>query len=853
MERFYKKHSKGSSLVFVIIAVAFVGILGSILLNVTLINIETKGTDRDVKKNFYTTESVMDKLNITLENISADAMKDAYVKLLGNYTDEVMNTTEQATIQNSFATNYINAILDSITNNNTQLIDDTLNQKVKTLPDGSLYDIDKISHKLEQDLEDTSLEQYITTQGDPKLEVFFDGNKVDSEKYLLLKNMKVKYYENTDASNADSEISTWITTDIKFSVPILRFEGGGTYPNFTEYSIIGDDEVLTQGSASATIDGSLYAGFNGFNINNLANVTVKRKSANIITRQDINVFQNASLTLGEKENLVNVYAKNYRTSKVVGSNSTQKASLKVYANSYIMDDLDLDAPYSDAYFGGDNAAYYGYSFNKDNTTDTRTVLASEYSSAIQINGKHSSLEMASDMSSILLGGRAYISRVYQNEASLDKNDILMGESLAVKSDQNYYLVSDEYMKEGYTNPMSWSAYDALDGAVGEKEVLSDKVVGRTSGIGRLLKSGTGQGVVPFVYDISSQSGSGAMVYFYYNFKSQAAADTFFNNYCDKDDLKNKIVSNEYLHFGENSISGMGISISPNIALFASSNYMTYTSNGNNPGEFKTYGKTIDTGDEAKLKQESIDYAITYKALQLELSTKNKNIYESTYDGSDPSGTTGFGMSDTQLEGNQIFDSIMAIDRDNNTQHDFVIDGISSNHADLGFQSSGDVKVKAVPVDVDGTYVWAIFVVRDNATPTDSPISLDTTVLGNIHYNDGTSLISYDRMNHAAIVVSNCNISVDTSLRGLVISDNKVYVSNTISLTAEPALLRNMFRKQRATEGTKDVKDKFITYFTAFSGFSAGEGSGASDGAIDISRYITYSNWKKNADENEASS
>lgn len=842
MKSFCKKHNKGSSLVFVIIAVAFVGILASILLNVTLINIETKGTDRAVKKNFYKTETVMDKLNITLENISGEAMRIAYVDLLTDYTKNVTNTTDQTKIQNQFAKVYIDKILEKIATSVAISVDPLDNTRM--MLNGGNYDIDKIKNALNTDFSGESLDKYITTDpGDANLELYFNGNQVDGEKYLLLKNMRVKYFENTDGSNKDSEISTWITTDIKFSVPVLRFEGGGTYPNFTEYAIIGDEEVLSSGTAA--VEGSLYAGKNGFNINSLADVTVKRKSANIITRGKVNVQQQASLTLGEENNLVNVYATDYVTSKSPAANSLQKATLRVYANSYIMDDLSLDAPYSDAYFGG-GGAYYGYSFNKDNTTDTKTTLDAEYSSAILINGRYSALDM-SGMSSILLGGRAYISKYHQSNESyhLPQKNILMGESLSVKSDQNFYLVSPEHLKEGCTNPMTWELYQAK---APDGEVLSDEITRPSSKLGKLLKSGTGQGVVPFVYDIGSTSGNAALVYFYYNFKSQAAADTYFKKYCDKEEMRKKIVSSEYLQFGENSISKMGITITSNVAMFASGNWMTYTSNGNNPGTFEVHDeKTIPAGDEPMLKQQSIDYARTYKALQLELSTQNKDKFESTYEGSDAEKTTGFGMSAEQLKGKQIFDSIMTIRGDrSNTQHDFVKD---ASVADKGFNPlpSTSVKIKAVPVDVEGTKVWAIFVVDSNPSSNASPISLES-ILANIQYNDNGTTIHFSKNDHVAIVVANCGISANCKMRGLVISDTKVVLASGANIIAEPALLREMFRKQRTEEGGKpDAKDKFITYFEAFSGFSAGQSSNASDAVVDISRYITYSNWKKNND------
>lgn len=469
-------------------------------------------------------------------------------------------------------------------------------------------------------------------------------------------------------------------------------------------------------------------------------------------------------------------------------------------------------------------------------------VSSGYSSAIVINGKYSSLKMDDKMGTILLGGRAFISREKQgNIDNLDKNNIMMGESLSVKSDQNFYMVAQEHMKEGYTNPMTWDTYESIAGERGKREVLSDEVTSRTSKIGKLLKPGAGQGTIAYVYDISTQAESAAMVYFYYNFKSQAAADTFFQNFCNKDDVSKRIVSSKYLQFGENGISGNGISISSNIALFASGNYMTYPSDGSKPGTYKSYNKTIGSGDEGKLKQESIDYAKTYKALQMELNTKNKSDYGSTYDGTD--GSNGFGMKEEELKGNQIFDSIMTKEN-GSTKHLFVEDAITKGTA-AGYRDISGYWLKSVPVEVDGKKVWAVFVVSTGVTDgSEASVSL-STILTNVKADGEGSSYSFNHTDDVAIVVSNCNIAADTSMRGLIISDNKVTVKNNITLTAEPVLLRNMFRQQRSLEGSRPVNEKFITYFSEFSGLATGDASKSSTGDVDISRYITYSNWKKN--------
>ena len=195
-QRMNNKNKKGSSLVFVIIAVAFVGILSTIILRVTLINVETKGTDRSIKKNFYSAEAVTDKLNIALENISQEAMKKAYVDLLQSYAADGINTTDQNTIQNKFAKRYLNNLIGILAPGQAMTA-------ANDLAPGVTYEPRQLKEYMKNAL---------TTDGEPDVSDFIDmedhdknalltlqyGNEsdYDAERYLLLKNVKVKYIEN---------------------------------------------------------------------------------------------------------------------------------------------------------------------------------------------------------------------------------------------------------------------------------------------------------------------------------------------------------------------------------------------------------------------------------------------------------------------------------------------------------------------------------------------------------------------------------------------------------------------------------------------------------------------------------
>lgn len=826
-QRMNNKNKKGSSLVFVIIAVAFVGILSTIILRATLINVETKGTDRSIKKNFYSAEAVTDKLNIALENISQEAMKKAYVDLLQSYAADGINTTDQNTIQNKFAKRYLNNLIGILAPGQAMTA-------ANDLAPGVTYEPRQLKEYMKNAL---------TTDGEPDVSDFIDmedhdknalltlqygdESDYDAERYLLLKNVKVKYIENK--GDTDRAVSTWITTDIKMVVPKLNFEGGNIYPDFTKYAIIGNDKVDALNSTkTASVNGNVYAGLNGLNVSGQGDtLSISGSSSRLVTRGNINVQQSGGLTLGSQDNPIEVWAENYTTS--VLKDSTSEAKLTVYGDSYVHDDLSLDGPRSNVKFL--EGKYFGYSFNKNNAgdTDSGNEVNSQYSSAIVINGKHSSLFMGDKMSEILLGGRAFISRnqdsgteIGNKAGSSMRKDIPIGESISVKSDQNFYLVSNDDLSEGFTNPMLIGKYKTLINA--GKSPMSDSSA-------KTLKSylNESEPVTNYVYDLSGTSTDAAMVYFYYNFKNQSAADRYFKNYCDKNEMGKKIVSSQYLEFP----SGLDISISQNLSLLTVGNALTYSSKADG---LQSQDGNITEDNEDYYKKESVQKAAKYKSYQLTLTDGDWSKYIQT---GISDGEGGFDLTDKKES--PIFDSLMTKD---GSSYVFVNEAKQSGNL-YGFQTlKNSIKYKAVPVDVKGKNAYAIFVVETNdigntslEMGTEIPVGLQSVLnaAGITNSNDTV-----------AIVVSNCNIQVDCNFRGLVISKNTVSFSGSnVKVTAESAMLQDMFSAQKSKEGSVGLDQRFLKYFEAFSGISYGEDVGSAQDSVDFSSCIKYVNWKKN--------
>lgn len=823
IERLRKRNKKGSSLMFVIIAVAFVGILSTIILRVTSINIETKSTDRKIKKNFYTTEGVMDKLNIAIENISKDAMKEAYVDLLENYTSDGMNTTDQNMVQNKFAKKYLDNLIGKLSPGNAMAADYTLAAE-------TMYSVDRIKDALKEVLNKTgeanNLDNWIDADYMSKngyLSLTYDASNYDAEKYLVLKGIKVKYTENP--SDPVSEVSTWITTDIKIVVPKLNFESGSVYPDFTKYAIIGNDKVdAKEGCANAEVIGNVYAGPNGLNVaGNGDTLAIGGSSSRLVVRGDIDVQQTGGLTLGSKGNPIEVWAENYRTS--ILKDSKVAAKLTVYGDSYIHDDLALDGPHSDVQFL--EGKYYGYSFNKDNTSDSITTVNSMYSSAITINGKHSSLKM-DNMTDILLGGRAFISRNQDSGNATGSNlrtDIPIGESISVKSNQSFYLVSNDDLdsSKGFTNPMPIAKY---------RNVVDESPM--SANAYKTLKSyvKAAEPVTTYIYDLSGTSTDAAMVYFYYNFKSQDAADRYFRNYCDKNEMAKKIVSSKYLTFP----SGIDITLSENLTLLTAGNSLTFKDESSG---IQSDSATITDENEEYYKKESVTKAAKYKSYQLTLTDSDWSKYAQS---GLSSGEDGFDLEvneDTKKKtDNPVFDTLIA--KEEGAKDYLFVEHAKKSGDSYGFKVlQGSIKYKAVPVEVNGQNVYAIFVVETtdgNIIGNGGAVSLNT-VLGKVGFNE---------MNDAGIVVSNCTIKADCNFDGLIISNTTVSVGGAAKkITAQSALLQEMFTVQKAKEGSLDDAERFLRYFVAFSDTIFGQDVETAEDSVDFSSCIKYVNWKKN--------
>ncbi len=589
-------NDKGSALVLVIIAIAFIGTLVAMMIYLVYYNYLMKFTDRSAKDNFYTAESAVAEIKAGIEQDVSEAMVESYYKVMSEHV------SDSASNQQAYFEQYFREELKNVLNiSGSEITWSTGNQAYYDPADLSSYWIEttvaanpgdegarietKAYDASEWDLTDATQHQSFKDNG-PAV-VYRDGN------ILELCNVRVSY---TDSKGFVSIIET----DIAIETPEINFATVMSLPELEKYSLVSatgiyngyrrgvitkEPEVVGGTQSVTKISGNVYGGEDGIFVNGInAQLEFVAKEGDtgaaanyVLVAEKVNAL-NGRNQLSQKAPaatpsiLVNDNYSLWATDLYVES-----ATMQVSAqNTYVKDDLTIDGNYSRVDLDG---IYHG--FGKAQATSTAN-------SAILVNGAHTYLDMA-DLEQLNLAGMAYVGSIHydvntdesrtedyiedidayrkaqeeeaeenegttegegatetEEEYELNESDILMGQSLAVKSDQLLYMVPVECM--GYDgdiqvlgkNPMTYEEYhkmvdtmidvEAEDGTIVQEPrydvVRLDVVMRKVGG----SPNSYGASYTPVFRRVNGT----LLVYFYLNFASEDQANKFFRDYYEAD-------------------------------------------------------------------------------------------------------------------------------------------------------------------------------------------------------------------------------------------------------------------------------------------------------------------------------
>lgn len=483
LKRDRKMNNRGSAIVVVIIAMAFIGILASVLMYMSLLNYQMKVNNLKAKDNFYSAETALDQIRLGMQDEVSASLKEAYQKVLVSYDNST--TSEKKTklryyyltvLQSRFALAADNADFDPV-KLYSYLTSDVAEHTVMEI----IYTDASSNEVVYQIRKESGM-----VQGGKKGETDADnwkaltdasGNLVTAPGYadescrprgnfnlytdgLGLSRLKLIY---TD----DAGYVSVIETDLRIKTPEIDFSQSVALPTLGDISLVAGKtlQVMPETAnyhSDNYISGSFYA--RRLVIGNENDGTGRNVSLYLVALPgavsedtDSRMVVQEELVLGQGAKLTTTSGGELWTGSVLmqGAADGEESSISfLYNDTFVAGDLVFNgkanrfsAGSQDASTGEFTGRYIGFGTGEkvdgDNTED----------SAIIVNGTDTSIDL-SCLKSLTLAGDSYIAvseaEAEQNQSAtpapdwtnseMDSKDILMGQSVAVKSDQLAYLV-----------------------------------------------------------------------------------------------------------------------------------------------------------------------------------------------------------------------------------------------------------------------------------------------------------------------------------------------------------------------------------------------------------------------------
>lgn len=499
-----KNDNTGSAIVVVIIAMAFIGVLVSVLMYTSLLNYQMKKNNLNTKDNFYSAESVLDEIRLGIQGEVSGAIGVSYQNILTNF-DAANAEDKQFRMKYGFLSQIQK---DYMAGGNTSTYDLTVlynylystveGTVLETSYSGDVYTISSVIN------EDGSRTVVKTKNGAAltdasealpgSMKLYSDG--------LVLENVNVTY---TDEKGYVSIIST----DLRINVPDMNFAEAVSLPSVTAYSLIAQNSILvcpdvsTGSKVTDTISGSLYC--RGLNVGSIPSETnLKPGSVTLNLKEDASSYNSekriiidGELMVGEKSSLYTdsygeLWSESISMHGSGGSTSSSDYSTVNFGGNsvYVADDTNIYGDGNIFIAGGDtDGSYKGQYIGFGSGTVSATQETSADSSAIIVNGTNTDIDV-SKLTNLTLAGNAYVG-IGGTDTYKSASDIMMGQSIAVKSDQIAYLVPAEciavdkstggQVNTSITNPMTLDTYQTYIQGNSAIYEVSDKVKCSTLG------------------------------------------------------------------------------------------------------------------------------------------------------------------------------------------------------------------------------------------------------------------------------------------------------------------------------------------------------------------------------------
>lgn len=423
MNRFLKKvkkDNKGMTLLLAVVAVAFVGILAASIISATMTNYRLKMMDKYSKETFYSADSIVEEIHTGIGIKCFDALSEAY-----NYT--ASNLLYQSNLGGGV----------SLSQKTNEEANREMKLRYKSLMCNAicgdvLTDRDKVL---------AFLNSFITNKDNAKVISF--SNVVDNlaDYGYTIEDVTIEYKK----SDGNPYYST-VAVDIEIKYPDIDIDfisDRKELRSYLKYCLIAMDDITVgyseTGRGYATISGGAYAGKNGLKIypgsefhltDDLKVGTQVKVPTRLVTSGDVKLLE------GNNSAVFQVAGADVWCNNIIVGKDTHPGTVlytSTDARTFVADDLSLEGTGSKVTIKG---TYLGFGSNNANTANKGS---SSTSSAIIINGRNCTLDLT-EINTLLLAGRAYVNLV-------DQQEYRTGDSLALKGNQEIYLVPMAYVKK----------------------------------------------------------------------------------------------------------------------------------------------------------------------------------------------------------------------------------------------------------------------------------------------------------------------------------------------------------------------------------------------------------------------
>ena len=477
----HKLNNDGSTLLFVIITIIFIGLLASLILALATSSFRMRNIDYNSRQNFYEGEEYSSKIYSDLGMNTVGILGESYSYAVGKLHTYDITSEKQL---NDFVKElfYKNMIVYLGIKPKADINDITMSATY------TVINADPIVTALQ-----TRLQNIADNSADPEVLVTIKGDVVcnpegikktdpatgavtDTYPTITLNDVHIKYVKKANGFQSD------FTFDLVVRYPEWDFKYGNPvsakseYDTFLDYVLICSDELTFDGDNAEgnaiQIKGSIASGRNSIVASNESGGITFKDSSNVsISTSESYLYSSMAVVATDNVKVLN---------SVTRDNSLSLAGGRIWCNSvilgelsngltasttgatfisnntrlYIQDDFQLDGDFSKASIN--NGGYYGFSSNQSDSNNKDVAgNVQNHSSAIIVNGNRSAIAM-NNLNALYVSGLAYL--------DLDKNSgnlYRSGESLSVKGVQDMYLVPEGCMAPGYTNPTRTALNDTV--------------------------------------------------------------------------------------------------------------------------------------------------------------------------------------------------------------------------------------------------------------------------------------------------------------------------------------------------------------------------------------------------------